>query len=688
MSNVGKGTTAGQVLVWTGFGLGWAPYSGTPTSGQVLSWDGSQLVWASPASSLTGYTQTVSPYGTGVGYQTRASGSSGVECSAYGHRAGYLMSSGQYNSVFGAYAGDVTTTGSYNTILGASADPSAASTSYEIVIGYSAVGKGAQQTVIGKTGTGAPTDTWIRGDKQRFGNEASTDKYWFFQNNATSDLLQPGFKWVAGTKLQWSNGGGVWNDFSAGSSLTGTTTGSTTYRTGLGNSAGTQGAYTAYLGYQAGQSSTTAVGNVNIGAFAGRALTTTPGDYNVNIGYGAGLLMDSTSTENVNIGYRAGDNQGSFAYRNVCIGPDAGRGVSVQAQGVYIGRFAGFSTRGDDVICIGTYAGGGGAQGANSSTSSIYIGKYAGLNQKGVSNIGIGEQALAGPVAPGDNRYNVAAGWYCGYSMDTGYYNVLAGYRAGQSITSGYDHVHLGRDAGFTSTTGTDTICIGHSADVAGAADTNEIAIGFGAVGKGSNTTVIGRQAATATTQTWLRGDELRIGNEGATDKYWYFQNSAAATQPCIRWKNSDGRLQSSKNGTNFADLPDRIVYDLHKNLATDSTGVATIIGADYIDASRWPATRTVKFRCILETTNAVAGFEATADLFDTADVLAAGAPAPVTGSQVSTNALVATMVEATVTAAFAGFSTAGVFEARLWIATAGGGNIVTCKSAQLIVEW
>lgn len=126
--------------------------------------------------------------------------------------------------------------------------------------------------------------------------------------------------------------------------------------------------------------------------------------------------------------------------------------------------------------------------------------------------------------------------------------------------------------------------------------------------------------------------------------------------------------------------------YDLHKNLAVDTTGVATVIGADYIDASRWPATRTVKFRCILETTNGTVA--ATADLFDTADSLATGSPTVVTGSQVTSTALVASMVEATVTAAFAGFSGAGVFETRLWIATTGGGNTATCKSAQLIVEW
>jgi hypothetical protein len=131
-------------------------------------------------------------------------------------------------------------------------------------------------------------------------------------------------------------------------------------------------------------------------------------------------------------------------------------------------------------------------------------------------------------------------------------------------------------------------------------------------------------------------------------------------------------------------------VFDLHKGTAVDNTGVATVIGAVWVDASLWSVSRTVKFRCILESTNAAAGYAAVADLFDTEGNLG-GSPAPVVDSQIDntgvTNPLMASMVEKDVTAAFVGFASTGVFEVRLWIATSGGGNSVTCKSAQIIVE-
>jgi len=281
--------------------------------------------------------------------------------------------------------------------------------------------------------------------------------------------------------------------------------------------------------------------------------------------------------------------------------------------------------------------------------------------------------------------YSTWMGYYSGYYNSTGNYSTGYGAYAGYYMYGTYN-VCMGYRAGYSlACSGNSNILVGSNASVDSATTTTCIVIGDAETAKGSYTTLIGKTSFTA---TWIRGTAIRFGNEDAGDKYWYFQNSSSSNQPGFRWNNTDGRIQASKNGTNYADIPDRIVYDLHKNLATDTTGVATVIGADYIDASRWPATRTIKFRCVLETTNAAAGYEATADLFDTADSLAGGSPAPVSGSEVSSNALVATMVEATVTAAFAGFTGAGVFEARLWIATAGGGNTVTCKSAQLIVEW
>jgi hypothetical protein len=81
--------------------------------------------------------------------------------------------------------------------------------------------------------------------------------------------------------------------------------------------------------------------------------------------------------------------------------------------------------------------------------------------------------------------------------------------------------------------------------------------------------------------------------------------------------------------------------------------------------------------------------YAAEADLYDIDDALGGG-PGVVVGSPVDNSAAIdpqaPAMAEADVTTAFAGFTGSGVFEVRLWINTAGGGNMVTCKSAQLIV--
>lgn len=780
--------------------------------GYMLAYSNFTDMWdyVSPPATLTGYTQSSTPYKTALGYYTQSSFWSSSYSTWVGYYAGYYNSSGSYSSGFGAYAGyymygtynvcvgyragyTPSCSGNYNILIGANASVNASTTNTCIVIGNSETSKGSSTTVIGNTGF---TDAWIRGNTVHFGSETATDKYWYFQKSASG--VQPGFKWnnTAG-EVQWSNDGTLWTSMGGGgSSLEGITDTGSPYRTALGYLAGAGSTSNGtYLGYRAGGGNTTSSANTMIGYYAGYGISTGVGEHvllgsqagrslnstaehcvyigsaagysaagslssigigffaayyargNYNVGVGAYSLYGSNTTpgtgsnnsavgyyagrnvmsgsdnslfgfqaglgvinntDSTMIGSRAGEALGNWYNNNTLVGSHAGYQNSGGSANTFVGSYAGgngtsgisdctlvgyqagyglSSTRvgvqafgvqagrgfsGDYNNFFGYQAGFGTAVGGNAGNDQMYFGYragYRGLTGRG--NIGIGTSALYGNATPGTGAYNVALGLESGYATSDGSYNFFGGYRAG-----------------YTVSTGSNLICIGNGADVGGVADVNEIVIGYGAAGKGSNTTVIGRQAATATTQTWLRGDELRVGNEGATDKYWYFQNSAAATQPGLKWNNTDGKIQASKNGTNYADIPDRIVYDLHKNLATDNTGVATVIGADYIDASRWPATRTVKFRCILETSNAVAGFEATADLFDTADSLAAGTPAVVTGSQVSTNALVASMVEATVTAAFAAFSGAGVFEARLWIATAGGGNTVTCKSAQLIVEW
>jgi hypothetical protein len=155
-----------------------------------------------------------------------------------------------------------------------------------------------------------------------------------------------------------------------------------------------------------------------------------------------------------------------------------------------------------------------------------------------------------------------------------------------------------------------------------------------------------------------------------------------------------------------------RRVFDLSKSNLTEATGTPVIVGAAYIDPEELPNdtfgtqfNRTAKFRVVMETT--APGQAATMDLFDTNGVFNTGTPAPITGSQHDTatgtgpsrpgggtpltpNPLVASAYEVDVSAIFFGgaWTNPGVYEARLWIAVAGGGNVATCKSAELIIEW
>jgi len=155
-----------------------------------------------------------------------------------------------------------------------------------------------------------------------------------------------------------------------------------------------------------------------------------------------------------------------------------------------------------------------------------------------------------------------------------------------------------------------------------------------------------------------------------------------------------------------------RWVYSLTKSNITEATGTPVIAGAAYVDPQEFPSFNwmgslglTAKFRVVIETT--APGQAAVVDLFDTNGVFNAGTPIPVAGSQqdtatgtpparpfgatpVTPNPLVASAYEVDLSSVFIGgtWTGAGVFEARLWIATAGGGNVATCKSAELIFEW
>jgi hypothetical protein len=148
---------------------------------------------------------------------------------------------------------------------------------------------------------------------------------------------------------------------------------------------------------------------------------------------------------------------------------------------------------------------------------------------------------------------------------------------------------------------------------------------------------------------------------------------------------------------------PTEKVVLLVKGVETATVAIPVAVGTAYIAANEIPSTTyTVKFRVIMESTSGSAGYEAYMDVYDINGVLNGGTPAVVSGSQLDTatgsppaggptpNQLVASAYETDVTAAFASLSSGGpgVFEARLWIGGEGGGNSVSCKSAELIFTW
>lgn len=704
MSNVGRGTSYGQ----------------------VLTWQGNYFTWAAPGgASLDGYTQTSSPYGTGVGYQTRSSGSTGAYCAVYGYRAGYALTSGTYNTCCGAYSGDTLTTGNYNTIVGADADVAANSNAYSIVIGYGAVGKGSSIIVIGKTSTGAATEAWFHSEILRVGNEATGDKYIFFQRSSTAALAHPGFKYnETDDKLYWSHDGVTWNIFAtAGASLTGYTETSGNFATALGFGTASSGsivgtvclgAYagglgasnaSVHIGYYAGYRSI-APGGVFIGESAGRNLTVVGNTGNVCVGYQALQGANGVSiacNKNTVVGYQAGSGASYNALGNTLVGYQAGLLLSTGYNNTFIGKSTGTATTtGSGNVLIGNsvaaaltsggtniFLGGEACPTLQTGSSNIMlglstcdgmtdgtmnialgrssgpttnrsnttsIGQYAGqkvgqysisIGERAAQNYGTGANAIAiglnaadcfGAVTgvnnisigtethrglattahnniaigyrakhSGNGSVNIAIGYRAGYNestsgaagtiligYDAGYrnqgnYNIAIGYQSmaqyatpaltgtdnvcigrlsGAVISTGADNVFLGRSAGDRLETGSSNVCIGVSADTSGAGDSNEVVIGNGAVGKGSNTTVLGRSAATATTDTWLRGTTGHLGNEtSGEDISFLFETTDNATRPGFQYQTGTGLVYYQNAGGSWASLDSLSDVRLKKNI-------------------------------------------------------------------------------------------------------------------------
>jgi hypothetical protein len=187
---------------------------------------------------------------------------------------------------------------------------------------------------------------------------------------------------------------------------------------------------------------------------------------------------------------------------------------------------------------------------------------------------------------------------------------------------------------------------------------------------------------------------------------------TAPGAQVTIYSLTSGSRFSHNLTNVTYVDLAGkRERHLLVKGITSNATATPGTAGVAYLDqrelhgilsAFILATVAKVTYRVVMATTSGTAGYEAYMDLYDVNGVVSAGTPGIVPGSQMNTassspppdgptpNALVLSTYETDITSVFfgGGWTGPGVFEARLWIATAGGGNSAMCASAELIFSW
>ncbi len=241
---------------------------------------------------------------------------------------------------------------------------------------------------------------------------------------------------------------------------------------------------------------------------------------NVNFGVGAGAT-GASATNNLAIGYNAGSFSNAGSSLNIAIGWDA-QGHWTDADGdrnIAIGYQAMYDHNGgDDNIAIGYQAM---KNGEGSGMDNIAIGTDAmqvigagasrniGLGDRaqynlvgGTDNVSVGKDSLFTNV---DGDYNVAFGTEAlyGINAESADKNVAVGYRAGIFIANGSTQ--------FTD--GDSNVFIGSETKPAADDESNQIIIGANAIGKGSNTALIGDDNITDIYMSEDLGAMVHVGN-------------------------------------------------------------------------------------------------------------------------------------------------------------------------------
>jgi hypothetical protein len=236
------------------------------------------------------------------------------------------------------------------------------------------------------------------------------------------------------------------------------------------------------VGYEALKGSVTAANNI--------------GSTNTALGYQS-LYSNSTGSSNVGIGYVAlfnnitgGDNvavgadvltANTSGGANIAIGTASLRKNTTSGHNTSVGYYA----LSENVTGARNNAFGSRSLRYNTGSDNNAFGEQALYSNTGDGNIGIGGGALYGNTS-GSN--NVAIGGSAMGHKTTGSENVAVGVLAGEKIA----------DGATTNSNSDRSVFLGFQSYPQAINQTNQIVIGYGAIGNGSNSTVIGNALTTS----------------------------------------------------------------------------------------------------------------------------------------------------------------------------------------------
>jgi len=497
-----------------------AVLSGTPTNGQVLTWVTANVRWEAqnPAVAMTGYTNSVSPFNTALGFGAGDVPPTGTDNTSVGYDAATRLTTGSYTTAVGSNAGAFITTsngstaigygalnfctGSYNTAIGYLAQQYSSSAQYCVCVGYEA---GFLLS------TGAESNTYVGFASAH--NSVTTGSYNVGVGAYSLDYITTGANNTAcgyGASASVTTGN---NNVAIGYG-SGPATGTFDNTISIGFGVAATASNTILIGNTT-QTDTYLVPNIlrvgdgtagtkqilardNDGdrgiRYTGTAWELTNNGTNwyaiatsasVTIGY-----TNSASPFNTALGFGAGDVTPSGLY-NLCVGHNAGTAVSSGGYNTLVGASAGLAlTTASNTTIVGYQAG---QKGTTDLDGSTFVGYQAGYNVTGFSgygpNIAIGYRAMYGNATTCQIFENIAIGNSAMYSVNAsggnGVDNIAIGARSLFALTAGSENVVIGSyrtASGYDSeiTTGARNVIIGKYAGRLNKTDT--VAIGYQAL--------------------------------------------------------------------------------------------------------------------------------------------------------------------------------------------------------------